>query len=228
MASPSSSPNNTPPISVSTHPPTSPIPSQLTVPRTVAQVEQWLCAHGFEHHTSAFVSNEVDGRVLQSLTSEELRDDLGVTKLSERHRLLSLLDKMQLERLVSESSPNLLPEHGRILDHLSNVRTYHSWVRVGVQLLSFALVTLRLAPDFRHWRYVSATAFYLAAVGVLALVYGVLRYRAVVQMIDSSTLSEPQYTPDRIGVGSLIVLVAAASVLCAVMIALEPPPKSDG
>lgn len=160
--------------------------------------------------------------MLPTLTSAELRDDLGVTNL--RHRRLLQHAIADYAAAHAPPQPDPLPEHGRILDHLSNVRTYHSWLRVGVQLLAFAVVTLRLAPAFRDSPVVSAAAFYYAALGLLAFLYGVYRYRAVVRMIEHSEASTPTFRPDRAGIISMLVLVLIASVFSIVLIGLRIPP----
>ena len=119
---------------------------------------------------------------------------------------------------------DLMPEHGRILDHLSNVRTYHSWLRVGVQFLSFAIVTLRLAPDFRYTNLVSAVAFYFASVALFTMVYAAFRYRRVIYMIEQARLSKPIYKPDIFGAVVIVVLLISAAILSIVVISLPAPP----
>jgi uncharacterized membrane protein YidH (DUF202 family) len=186
---------------------------------SVQEVRDWLRRAGFGQYEEVFVTNEVDAEVLKTLTSEELRDDLGVTNL--RHRR-DILDAVR--RLVSATASvkvDALPEHGRILDHLSNVRTYHSWIRLGVQLFAFAIVTLRLAPNFRGTALVTASSSYFATVGIIALLYGVFRYKAVIAMIEQSGASTPKYNPDRVGVVAMLVLVLIASVLSLTLILIH-------
>lgn len=176
---------------------------------TINDVRDWLHRIGFEQYESVFLTNDINGEVLKTLTSEELRDDLGITNL--RHRR-DILDAVQ--RLVNATktvSVDALPEHGRILDHLSNVRTYHSWIRVGVQLLGFSIVTLRLTPNFRGTALVTAASFYFAAIGIMALLYGVYRYKSVISMIERSGARTPKYSPDRAGVVTMLFLVIIAS-----------------
>lgn len=196
----------------------SPSPKPPSPPlETVSDVRAWLHARGLAQYADAFTANEITGPVLRTLTSEELRDDLGVVNLRHRRDLLDAVAALR-----PTTPPPALPEHGRILDHLSNVRTYHSWVRVAVQLLGFAVVTLRLAPNFRDTPIVAAAAFYFACVGILALVYGVYRYRAVIRMIERADPAAPRYTPDRGGILLILVLVFIASVLSLTIIALRP------
>lgn len=201
---------------------------------TVDDVCNWLNSISLSQYSDSFRENYVDGVLLVTLTTTELRDDLGVTNLHHRRRIMESIDGIKNEKQGEATSATAsdkggipasdkLPEHGRILDHLSNVRTYHSWLRVAVQFLSFAIVTIRLAPAFREATLVSTAAFYFAAVSVLAMVYAVYRYRAVVRMIEHSRLSSPTYTPDVIGAASLVILILLASVLALVIIALPHP-----
>lgn len=190
-------------------------PSENVV-NTAEEVRAWLQTIGYPQYCEIFVKNEINGAVLKTITSEELRDDLYVTNL--RHRR-DILDAIAV--LFPASSKERLPEHGRILDHLSNVRTYHSWIRVGVQFLAFAIVTLRLAPNFRPTGLVSAASIYYAVVGILALVYGVVRYKAVIHMIEESGPSSHSYKPDRYGVLSMVVLVLIASTLSLAIIGVR-------
>lgn len=186
---------------------------------TVTDVRSWLQSLGFSEYVDVFTANEINGAVLKTLTSEELRDDLTVTNLRHRRDLLDAIAKLVADDATIKKEP--LPEHGRILDHLSNVRTYHSWLRVGVQMLGFSIVTLRLAPNFRQTPIVSAASFYYACVGIVALLYGIYRYRAVIRMIERSGATTQLYKPDRAGVVSMLVLVLIASIISLVLIALR-------
>lgn len=204
---------------------------------TVDDVCNWLESISLPQYSDAFRSNFVDGVLLLTLTTAELRDDLKVTNLHHRRRIMEAVDAVknakQGERAPATSdkdgvpASDKLPEHGRILDHLSNVRTYHSWLRVAVQFLSFAIVTIRLAPAFRQTTLVSTAAFYFAAVSILAMVYAVYRYRTVVRMIEQSRLSSPTYSPDVVGAASLVTLIMIASVLALVIIALPHPDNNN-
>src|SRR6516164_9974362 len=50
-------------------------------------VASWLRKLGLEQYEPAFLANEIDARVLPSLTAEDLKD-LGVTLVGHRRRLL--------------------------------------------------------------------------------------------------------------------------------------------
>lgn len=194
--------------------------------RTIDDVGKWLIKTGYREYVQQFADNEVDGKMLRSLTSAELRDDLQVKNLHHRRVILEAISKLAADEPVSDRLDRL-PEHGRILDHLSNVRTYHSWLRVGVQFLSFSVVTLRLAPDFRGVRLVAGCAYYFAAVAVLAMLYAAYRYRRVIRMIEQSRLSVPAYTPDALGAASLVILIICAGILSIIVISLPPSEDSS-
>ena len=51
------------------------------------EIGAWLWGLGLEQYESAFRENEIDERVLPSLTTEDLKD-LGVTLVGHRRRLL--------------------------------------------------------------------------------------------------------------------------------------------
>ncbi len=53
-------------------------------------VADWLRELGLEQYEPAFRDNEIDGRVLPSLTAEDLKD-LGVTLVGHRRRLLDAI-----------------------------------------------------------------------------------------------------------------------------------------
>lgn len=204
--------------------PPAPMPDRV---HTAADVQAWLSALGYARYGPTFAANEISGDVLRTLTSDELRDDLGVRHLRHRRDLLDAIAALLVRDAEARSSPttgeavvDALPEHGRILDHLSNVRSYHSWMRVGVQMLGFAIVTLRLTPKFRERPLVTAASLYFAAIGVGALLYGVYRYRQVIGMIERSGAKTPAYDPDRFGVLGMLfaVLTAAAFVLVIILI----------
>lgn len=258
-------------------------PSPLCVVST-GDVLNWLHALDCSQYATAFEHNDIDGHTLRTLTSTELRDDLQVSNLFQRRKLLAAIAQLPPAPASASPSPSShfvfaaqtppspavthdehehdlsqhganenstiwsalskrgdkdfhndapltaedrrdrLPEHGRVLDHLSNVRTYHSWLRVGVQFLSFAIVTLRLAPDFRYTQLVSVVAFYFASVALFAMVYAAYRYRRVIRMIERSRLSSPKYEPDVAGAVVIVVLLIAAAILSFVVISLPAPP----
>ena len=65
----------------------------------------WLQGLGLEQYELAFRANEIDARVLHSLTSEDLKD-LGVTLVGHRRRLLDAIAALNAEATgaVTEAS----------------------------------------------------------------------------------------------------------------------------
>src|SRR5712691_1680550 len=53
-------------------------------------IAEWLRGLGLEQYEPAFRANEIDARVLPSLTAEDLKD-LGVTLVGHRRRLLDAI-----------------------------------------------------------------------------------------------------------------------------------------
>mmetsp|Transcript_10474 Transcript_10474/g.31999 ORF Transcript_10474/g.31999 Transcript_10474/m.31999 type:complete len:288 (-) Transcript_10474:781-1644(-) len=135
-------------------------------PKSIEEVVDWLKDIKKGEYIDVFKKNEIDGDILLTLTSEEMRDDLGIHNLRHRRELLDAINVF----VNAKSQVEMLPEHGRILDHLSNVRTFHSWVRVGVQLLAFALISLRLYPVWREQKpIVTSFSLYYSVIGTLAI-----------------------------------------------------------
>mmetsp|Transcript_7235 Transcript_7235/g.14872 ORF Transcript_7235/g.14872 Transcript_7235/m.14872 type:complete len:109 (-) Transcript_7235:4-330(-) len=78
----------------------------------------WLDRIGCAQYVNAFHKNGIDADILRSLTSEELRDDLGVVNLRHRRNILyeiSLLGRLRSGVVKDElaapglSFPPLLP-----------------------------------------------------------------------------------------------------------------------
>src|SRR5207253_8377813 len=59
-------------------------------------VADWLRGLGLEQYEPAFRANEIDARVLPSLTAEDLKD-LGVTLVGHRRRLLDAIAALRAE-----------------------------------------------------------------------------------------------------------------------------------
>ena len=59
-------------------------------------VAEWLRKLGLEQYEPAFRANEIDERVLPSLTAEDLKD-LGVTLVGHRRRLLDAIAALGAE-----------------------------------------------------------------------------------------------------------------------------------
>src|SRR3712207_6785786 len=57
-------------------------------------IERWLRGMGLEQYADAFRANDVDGRVLPSLTAEDLRE-MGVVSVGHRRLLLQAITALQ-------------------------------------------------------------------------------------------------------------------------------------
>jgi class 3 adenylate cyclase len=64
------------------------------------EVGEWLRSLGLEQYEPAFRANEIDARVLPSLTAEDLKD-LGVTLVGHRRRLLDAIAALGAEVSVA-------------------------------------------------------------------------------------------------------------------------------
>ena len=67
-------------------------------------VADWLRRLGLEQYEPAFRANEIDTRVLPSLTVEDLKD-LGVSLVGHRRRLLDAIAALGIEALASSGAP---------------------------------------------------------------------------------------------------------------------------
>jgi class 3 adenylate cyclase/predicted ATPase len=68
-------------------------------------IADWLRKLGLEQHEPAFRANEIDARVLRSLTAEDLKD-LGVNLVGQRRRLLDAIAALR----AGETSGSSLPD----------------------------------------------------------------------------------------------------------------------
>src|SRR6516164_8624239 len=66
------------------------------VDEAIVNIAAWLRGLGFEQYEPAFRANDIDERVLRSLTSEDLKD-LGVTLVGHRRRLLDAIAALGAE-----------------------------------------------------------------------------------------------------------------------------------
>lgn len=121
--------------------------------------------------------------------------------LRHRRALLAAIDQLNDEEAAGTPHAghvggtfSSLPEFGRVLTHLSNVRTAHSWCRLAVQQLILALGVVRLgvveAADERDvlYRLVLAVCAAWCVVGVGFAVYGGWRFLRVTSILDSAEM----------------------------------------
>ncbi|CAN8071361.1 unnamed protein product [Agarophyton chilense] len=166
-----------------------------------------LRQRGLQAYATRFEQAALPPQMLHSLTNRELRDDLHVAPLSHRRAILAVLSDLR--------APPALPDFGRVLVHLSNVRTFHSWLRLAFQAAIFSLALVRLHP-LRGASLLRGAALSVAAAGAVCALFGGCRYFAVVARVDSVR----RFEPDRVGVAlaALAALAIAALVLTVVLV----------
>jgi len=154
----------------------------------------------------AFLDHAVSGVILRSLTTEDLRDELGVKPLRHRRALIAAIDHLNSEETAGTPHAGLvtgtfsaLPEFGRMLTHMSNVRTVHSWQRLAVQQLILAAGVVRLAlVELKEekdvlYRFVLAACSAFCGACVLFAVYGGWRFLKVTSILDSDKRASSKY-----------------------------------
>lgn len=180
------------------------VDADRTVPTSPAlsdpEVLRVLTGIGFSQYAELFQRHRVGRTMLKGLSNVELKNDLGIGVLRHRREILKAIASIQPE---SGDNGNAVPEFGRILVHLSNVRTFHSWLRNGVQQVIFALAIVRLAPPFRPSFVATRVALFLVSAGVAFVMYGVARYLRVRGVVDAKG---KDFQPDMWGTGAASVL----------------------
>jgi hypothetical protein len=66
----------------------------------------WLRRLGLEQYEAAFRENEIDDRVLPSLTAEDVKE-LGVRLVGHRRKLLDAIAKLRTEENAKAASPDV-------------------------------------------------------------------------------------------------------------------------
>ena len=74
-------------------------------------VGAWLRNLGLEQYATAFRENEIDDKVLPTLTAEDLRD-VGVGPVGHRRRLLDAIATLRIVPNQQSSAPDALPTSG--------------------------------------------------------------------------------------------------------------------
>src|SRR5215472_4836622 len=67
-------------------------------------VAAWLKGLGLEHYEAAFRDNEIDWRVLPSLTADDLKD-IGITAVGHQRRLLEAIAALRLPAAPAPAPP---------------------------------------------------------------------------------------------------------------------------
>jgi putative membrane protein len=118
----------------------------------------------------------------------------------------------------------LMPEDGKISDHLANERTFLAWIRTSVGLMGFGFVVVKFSIFVRQISIVvdrtlpGASRGYSSVMGVGLVAFGALigilsyfRYRKIEKQI-----SDPKYKPS----GILINLLAASILLTGIFLVI--------
>lgn len=141
-------------------------------------VASWLARLGLSEHAPSFIAAGVTPATLLSVTSSELRYQLGVSRLAHRRLIL-----VEVARQREQTAPLYLafstPEHGRILTHLSNDRLLLLWVRVAVVILTLAVASVGLTPPTAAQQPYADTklpAVVFVVLAVVAVVYALTRF----------------------------------------------------
>lgn len=149
-------------------------------------------------HKELLSSCDLSPRQLASLTNAELRDDLQVKNLRQRREILAYVRPARS-----------VPEFGRILVHLSNDRTCHSWFSNTIQALIFAGALLRI-PPLRPVAMVWPCALGVVCSASAGATYGVWQYFVVARDVDTRC----EYKPDWIGAMlAFVITLSIASIV---------------
>jgi len=179
---------------------------------------EWICKIGYPEYADAFRENQVDGKTLKTITAKELREDIGVRNPKHRGDILTALKK-----LVNETKPvtvQPLPEMGRILSLLSNVRTFQSWTLIAIQMLVFSIAYLRLASRLRSESLVGGLAGVMIIVGLGLLAFGGFSYEKFVRFMHQENPHAKMLHHSNVSLVAVtaIYLFVVAAVLLAVLI----------
>uniref|UniRef100_A0A7S3ECN3 SAM domain-containing protein n=1 Tax=Rhodosorus marinus TaxID=101924 RepID=A0A7S3ECN3_9RHOD len=165
-------------------------------------VVEWLERIGMGSYSAPFIEQTVDVSLLKSLSLKDLRDELGVTNMSDRRRIFNGI-LMLLSRDVDKYA---LPEDGRILTHLFNVRVFNAWIRCAVQLLIFA-VAVNFLVFCDDVTFIRNCAIGACIVAIVFLLVGFWRYFVIHRV--SKRVNYNMLVPSDIGL--IPVLVSAAA-----------------
>jgi len=89
-------------------------------------VADWLRKLGLERYEPAFRANEIDARVLPTLTAEDLKD-LGVTLVGHRRRLLDAIAALGIPKAARAESPPIAPDGGSPVPNPPRLRGREGW-----------------------------------------------------------------------------------------------------
>lgn len=191
-------------------------PSSPTPGTPTAQLTALLESAGYSQYITRLASANLPASALAKLSNAELRDDLHVRPLRHRRELQRAL--RALHPSEAHAARSGVPEFGRILVHLSNVRTFHSWLRSGVQTVVFAGAIVRLTPGLRPASVTRPFGLALAGAGVGIATYGAARYWSVLRCADGGAVG---FEPEKWGALGLGVVALAVAAGCVYVIVRE-------
>jgi uncharacterized membrane protein YidH (DUF202 family) len=174
------------------------------------EVVAFLQEMDLRRYEQAFRTHAVTGKTLLSLTSAELRDCLGVQRLSDRRIILDGI--AYLEEALAYESRMVLPEDGRILTHLSNDALFLDWLRLSILLQTTAVGTIGYV-DVRSqasYVFVVLASFITCIVGIAVSVYAFHRYYWMHRMID---FPGHDFLPDNVNALTPGLVISSFSII---------------
>lgn len=176
-------------------------------PEPVTALFQLLANIGLQRYAQHLQAHRIDLPTLTALSNSELRDDLNIVPLAHRRLILQAC-----EPRVATSS---IPLFGSILVHLSNMRTFHSFLSNSIQIMVFAFAVLRLAPEIGDAAVSDICGGFLVGVAVLLILYGTTAFYRVTTTIERSHM----YRPDWVGIGLVLFCsIVAASITLSIVV----------
>lgn len=79
-----------------------------TPQREMSAIAAWLEELGLGRYASSFAENEIDRKLLPTLTADDLKD-LGITVVGHRRRLLNAIDRLRTDTSPETSEVQALP-----------------------------------------------------------------------------------------------------------------------
>lgn len=153
---------------------------------SVDEVSQFLRELGLGQYVDTFRKHAVTGELLLSLNGVELSKTLKIKSI--RHRRVILNGVSFLRQNMATESKIVLPEDGRILNHLANERTVLAWLRLAIimQTGSVAIVRFPQSGSFNIDVSVVVSSIVIAFFAFVACAYAVYRYFLMMRMIESA------------------------------------------
>mmetsp|Transcript_7497 Transcript_7497/g.22754 ORF Transcript_7497/g.22754 Transcript_7497/m.22754 type:complete len:227 (+) Transcript_7497:110-790(+) len=130
-----------------------------------AAVGRWLENIGMEKYKESFLKNRIDVHMLLTLNARDLREELGVKHLQDRRRIQDSIFFLASNKLGTGA----LPEDGRILTHLFNIRIYLSWIRFSIRMIIFACILTFLVTDVARLYIIRSAIIIIVAAMVIAI-----------------------------------------------------------